>query len=132
MCTSVLEVCRSLECCPENMIYGICVRFGDLLAGPLSTSVSTHSPSEKGKVLASGGRTFPYFLSLCGRQLTLGQDTWRLDSVLSKLQNNKEVCVQLEVNLVISMMLFFFFSFVKGKHNFSLDLCLIWDLANLN
>lgn len=131
MCTSVLEACRSLEHRPKTMIYGVCVRFEALLAGPLSTSVSTHSPSEKGKVLACSGRSFPCFLSLCGRRLTPGQDTW-LDSALWALQSNKEACVQLEVNSVVISMMGFFFSFVKRKHNFSLDLCLIWDLANLN
>lgn len=127
VCTSVPEVCRSLECCPKNMIYSVCVRFGALLPGLLSTSVSTASPLRKGNLSpVVEGVSHTFYLCAVGawaRARMLGCST-----LLCELQRNSGFVFNLNF-VVITAMIFFF---VKGKHNFSLDQYLIWDPANLN
>lgn len=85
-------------------------------------------PSEKGKVIACGWRSFPYFLSLCSRRLSPSQDARLLHSSLWASEERHGLCS----TWILLLSRWFFFFFVKGKHNFSLGQYLIWDPANLN
>lgn len=128
VCTSVPEVCRSLECCPENMIYSVCVRFGALLPGLLSTRVSTASPLRKGKLSPVVEGVSHTFLSLCSRRLSPSQDALAAPLFSVSFRGTTGLCS----TWILLLSLWWFFFFVKGKHNFSLDQYLIWDPANLN
>lgn len=99
-CTSVLEVCWSLECCPENMIYSVCVRFWGF--------ASSDSPLKKGKLSPVVEGVSHTFLSLCSRRLTLGQDAWLSDAVLWTSDEQQRFVFNLNWILLSVWWLFFF------------------------